>query len=200
MKGQTDEFGVLVVIGVLLLGVLLGAINGTLVVITRVPDIVVTLAMSFVWAGCALLVLRTPGGGSAKWLRDLVLGPLGNEWIPKAGVVLIVIVGPDLDSGAALPPWVVALRDRQQPAGSLPERRIGRPDQDPRLHAGWTVLGARRPGAHRQHRHRHPGARSLHPAERRCRRARRGKPCRRPRRRLRARSSPSHPPAASGPT
>jgi ribose transport system permease protein len=92
MKDQSDEFGVVVVFGVLLLGVLLGAVNGTLVVVTKVPDIVVTLAMSFVWAGCALLVLRTPGGGSARWLRDLVLGPLGNEWIPKAGVLLIIVV------------------------------------------------------------------------------------------------------------
>jgi ribose transport system permease protein len=90
--GKTEEFGVVVVIGVLLLGLLLGAINGSLVVLTRVPDIVVTLAMAYVWAGCALLVLRTPGGGSAKWLRDLVLGSFGNEWIPKAAVVLIVIV------------------------------------------------------------------------------------------------------------
>ncbi|HEY7701892.1 MAG TPA: ABC transporter permease [Candidatus Limnocylindrales bacterium] len=92
MMGKTEEFGVVVVIGVLLLGLLLGAINGSLVVLTRVPDIVVTLAMAYVWAGCALLVLRTPGGGSAKWLRDLVLGSFGNEWIPKAAVVLIVIV------------------------------------------------------------------------------------------------------------
>ena len=92
MKGQTDEFGVVVVVGVLLLGLLLGAVNGALVVVTRVPDIVVTLAMSFVWAGCALLVLKTPGGGSAQWLKDLVSGSLGNEWIPKAAVVLIVIV------------------------------------------------------------------------------------------------------------
>ncbi len=30
-----------------------------------VPDIVVTLAMLFVWAGAALLVLNTPGGGAA---------------------------------------------------------------------------------------------------------------------------------------
>jgi ribose transport system permease protein len=92
MKDQSNEFGIVVVIGVLLLGILLGAINGTLIVITRVPDIVVTLAMSFVWAGCALLVLRTPGGGSAEWLRDLVLGPLFNEWVPKAAVVMIIIV------------------------------------------------------------------------------------------------------------
>jgi ribose transport system permease protein len=92
MMGQSGEFGVAVALGVLLLGLLLGAVNGGLVVLTRVPDIVVTLAMSFVWAGCALLVLRTPGGGAAQWLRDLVLGSIGNEWIPKAAVVLIVIV------------------------------------------------------------------------------------------------------------
>jgi ribose transport system permease protein len=77
---------------VLLLGLVLGAINGGVVVITRVPDIVVTLAMSFVWAGIALLVLKTPGGASAVWLRDLVSGSLFSEWIPKAAVVLVIIV------------------------------------------------------------------------------------------------------------
>ena len=92
MQNQSDQFAIVVVIGVLLLGLLLGAVNGAVIVVTRVPDIVVTLAMAFVWAGTALLVLKTPGGGSAQWLNDLVLGPLGNEWIPKAGVILIVIV------------------------------------------------------------------------------------------------------------
>lgn len=92
MDGQSEAFGVVAVIAVLLLGLLLGAINGAVVVITRVPDIVVTLAMSFVWAGVALLILRTPGGGSAVWLKDLVSGSFLNEWIPKATVVLIVVV------------------------------------------------------------------------------------------------------------
>jgi len=92
MKGQPEEFGIVVVLGALLLGLALGAINGGVVVATRVPDIVVTLAMSFVWAGCALLVLKAPGGGSSKWLKDLVLGSLGNEWVPKAAVVLILVV------------------------------------------------------------------------------------------------------------
>jgi ribose transport system permease protein len=92
MEGQSAEFGFAVVVGVLLLGLVIGAVNGGLVVLTRVPDIVVTLAMAFVWAGCALLVLKTPGGGSAKWLQELVLGSLGNEWVPKAAVVLVVIV------------------------------------------------------------------------------------------------------------
>jgi ribose transport system permease protein len=104
MSGQSEEFGVAAVLGVLFLGLLLGAVNGTLVVLTRVPDIVVTLAMSFVWAGCALLVLPTPGGGSAKWLTTVVSGSLGNEWIPKAGVVLAIIV-------AAI--WIPVRRSQQ---------------------------------------------------------------------------------------
>jgi ribose transport system permease protein len=92
MQGRSEEFAVLVVVGVRLLGLLLGAINGTLVVVTRVPDIVVTLAMLFVWAGFALLVLNTPGGGSAQWLRELTRGPFVVDWIPRAAVVLFVVV------------------------------------------------------------------------------------------------------------
>jgi ribose transport system permease protein len=92
MEDQPPEVTVAVVIFVLAIGLVLGAVNGALVVITKVPDIVVTLAMSFVWAGVALLVLRTPGGGSADWLRDLVLGSVGNEWIPRAALVLAAIV------------------------------------------------------------------------------------------------------------
>ena len=48
---------------VLALGLAMGAINGALIVVTRVPDIVVTLAMLFVWQGVALLILNAPGGG-----------------------------------------------------------------------------------------------------------------------------------------
>ena len=92
MDGQSEGYAVGVVVGVLVLGLVLGAINGALVVVTRVPDIVVTLALSFVWAGFALLVLRTPGGGSAEWLRALMDGSLLTEWVPKSAVVLLVLV------------------------------------------------------------------------------------------------------------
>lgn len=92
MEDQSEGFGVLVVIGVLLLGLVIGAVNGSLVVFTRVPDIVVTLAMLFVWAGAALLVLNTPGGGSAEWLTSSTRGALISEWIPKAAVVLLVSI------------------------------------------------------------------------------------------------------------
>src|SRR6185503_5961137 len=55
MKANPGEpASYLIVFAVLLLGLLLGAINGSLVVLTRVPDIIVTLATSFVWAGFAL--------------------------------------------------------------------------------------------------------------------------------------------------
>ena len=93
MKGQSEEFGIAVFVGVIVLGLVLGAINGSVVVLTRVPDIVVTLAMSFVWAGCALLVLKSPGGGASVWLKDLLKGSLGNEWVPRSAVGLILIVG-----------------------------------------------------------------------------------------------------------
>jgi len=101
MKDQGEEFAVLAVIAVLVLGAILGAINGVLIVLTRVADIIVTLAMLFVWAGCALLILGTPGGASAQWLGQLILGSIGIgipqadillAWIPKAAVVLFLVV------------------------------------------------------------------------------------------------------------
>ena len=82
MKDQ-GEARVAVVVGVLAAGAVVGAINGALVVVTRVPDIVVTLAMSFVWAGAALLVLNTPGrrrGGLADGI--VITGSLGSDWLP----------------------------------------------------------------------------------------------------------------------
>ena len=51
MEGASDEAAALVVVLVLLMGLALGALNGLLIVVTRVPDIVVTLAMLFVLPG-----------------------------------------------------------------------------------------------------------------------------------------------------
>jgi ribose transport system permease protein len=87
-----DGTAVVIVLLVLLLGLLLGAINGAVVVLTKVPDIIVTLATYFVWAGFALLVRAAPGGSAAVWLKDLVVGSLGIAVLPKAAIVLVVIV------------------------------------------------------------------------------------------------------------
>jgi len=98
MDGASEEFAILVVPLVLALGLLLGAVNGALIVATRVPDIAVTLAMLFVWQGAALLVLEAPGGSAAEWLRALIVGTVAipgvptaiTDWIPKALVLLVV--------------------------------------------------------------------------------------------------------------
>jgi ribose transport system permease protein len=84
MKGQPEEFGLIAVVLILLLGAGVGAINGLTIVVTRVPDIVVTLAFFFIWEGAALMVTSRPDGSSAVWLRDLLNGTVGAEFIPKA--------------------------------------------------------------------------------------------------------------------
>jgi ribose transport system permease protein len=89
---NAPELSLPIVLLVLLIGLLIGFVNGVLVVVSRVPDIVVTLAMLFVWAGAALLVLGTPGGGSVDWLRELITGTLGIELLPRALIVLLVVV------------------------------------------------------------------------------------------------------------
>lgn len=98
MQGASDVQAALVLLAVLALGAGMGAVNGTLVVVTRVPDIVVTLAMLYVWAGVALLILNAPGGAAPDWLRALIVGGVRmpglssglTEWLPKSVVFLLV--------------------------------------------------------------------------------------------------------------
>jgi len=87
-----DGTAVVIVLLALALGLLLGAINGALVVLTKVPDIIITLSTYFVWAGFALLVRPAPGGKAAGWLMGLAVGSLGTSLLPKAAVVVVVIV------------------------------------------------------------------------------------------------------------
>ena len=100
MAGASEEYALFVVPFVLAMGFVLGAVNGILIVVTRVPDIVVTLATLFVLQGAALLVLEAPGGDVAEWLKSLIVGTLPvpgipdgvDAWIPKALVLLIVLL------------------------------------------------------------------------------------------------------------
>ncbi len=101
MNGASEEYGLFVVPFVLALGFVLGAINGILIIVTRVPDIVVTLAMLFVLQGAALLVLGAPGGAAADWLKAMVVGTVPipglpeavTAWIPRALLLLVVCLG-----------------------------------------------------------------------------------------------------------
>jgi ribose transport system permease protein len=101
MEGRGEEFGIVAVVLILLMGLGLGAINGLSIVLTRVPDIVVTLSFFFIWEGAALMVLDAPGGSASVWLRDLIIGPVGGflvpaqigDWLPKALLLLVVSLG-----------------------------------------------------------------------------------------------------------
>jgi ribose transport system permease protein len=66
----TDQplVGVLVLVGAVGIYALLGA----LIQWRGLPSIVVTLGMSFVWQGLAVLVLPKPGGSAPDWLQSLM--------------------------------------------------------------------------------------------------------------------------------
>jgi ribose transport system permease protein len=69
---------------------LAGAATGLVIVVTRVADIIVTLAMLFVWAGAALAVLQIPGGGTPLKYQSLItVDTVGTSWLPKALFVLL---------------------------------------------------------------------------------------------------------------
>ena len=77
---------------VIILGtVVLGALTGLVITVSRVPDIIVTLATSFVWYGLALYLLPTPGGGIPFDFANLVNGELWG-WLPEGIFVLLCIV------------------------------------------------------------------------------------------------------------
>jgi len=62
---------------------------GALIHLRRLPSIVVTLGMSFVWLGIAIVLLPTPGGAAPEWLRSLMT--LKPELIPFPIIALVVI-------------------------------------------------------------------------------------------------------------
>jgi ribose transport system permease protein len=55
-------------------GTILGALAGLLTAVLRLPSIIVTLALSSVWAGIALYVLPQPQSGVPDWFSDLTNG------------------------------------------------------------------------------------------------------------------------------
>jgi ribose transport system permease protein len=61
-------------IGVLILAlsILAYAAVGALIEFRQLPAIVVTLGMSFIWGGLAVLLLPSPGGSAPGWIRTLM--------------------------------------------------------------------------------------------------------------------------------
>ena len=86
---DTPILGVLALAGCVLAYALLGA----LIHLRNLPSIVVTLGMSFVWMGIAVLILPTPGGKAPDWIRTLMtLKPAYVPFPIIASVVLGLVV------------------------------------------------------------------------------------------------------------
>jgi ribose transport system permease protein len=77
--------------GLLLFGAAAGAFTGLLIVVTKVPDIVVTLAMLFVWAGVALWILEVPGGGVPIEFNNLGIGTTWSKWLPTGLLIILAV-------------------------------------------------------------------------------------------------------------
>jgi ribose transport system permease protein len=84
---------VLIALLVVAIAMVLSGLIGAVAVVSGVPDIVVTLAASFILSGLALIVLGSPGGGTHPTFQELLVGgfdqPLpATLWL--AGLLLLV--------------------------------------------------------------------------------------------------------------
>lgn len=85
----------LISLGLILLVAAIGALTGAVITWTRVPDIIVTLATSFVWGGVAVWLMGTPGGGGApndfnNLANGTVLGSVPEGLLVVLAALLVV--------------------------------------------------------------------------------------------------------------
>lgn len=100
---------------------------GVVIYLRNLPSIVVTLGMSFVWGGLAVLLLPSPGGTAPDWIRAVMTSkpPL----VPMAIVAGVFI--------AAVANWLV-----MRSSFGVVLRGVGGNEQMVER-AGWSVLRAR---------------------------------------------------------
>ena len=103
------------------------AIMGAVIHLRRLSSIMVTLGMSFVWFGIALLVLPNPGGLAPEWLSDFARLQTPLMPLPLWLAIAIAVIGHVTLMRSS---FGVILRG----AGGNP-RAIAR--------AGWSILRAR---------------------------------------------------------
>lgn len=82
---------VLEVVGLVLLGVLLGSVNGAMIAYTRLQPFIVTLAAWSIWDGVALAILPVEGGNVPTSLTNAVLGSVAG--IPKSVWLVAILFG-----------------------------------------------------------------------------------------------------------
>lgn len=116
-------------LGVLILMAAIGvyALLGVMIHLRDLPSIVVTLGMSFVWGGLAVLILPAPGGEAPGWIRAImtVKPPL----VPMAIVASILI---------AVVSYYLIMRS----SFGVVLRGVGGNTRSV-ARAGWSIIGAR---------------------------------------------------------
>ncbi len=116
-------------LGVLILVSAIGvyALIGVMIHLRDLPSIVVTLGMSFVWGGLAVLILPAPGGEAPGWIRTImtVKPPL----LPMAIVASILI--------AVISHYVI-----MRSSFGVVLRGVGGNSRSV-ARAGWSIIGAR---------------------------------------------------------
>jgi ribose transport system permease protein len=93
MEKASFPQSLLLAAAVLVAGAAIGALNGLIVIMSRIPDVVATLTSGFIWGGVALVILEKPGGGAPQEFLNLGTGTLFTTWLPNALVLLAVAVG-----------------------------------------------------------------------------------------------------------
>jgi ribose transport system permease protein len=121
---QADPLvGILILLGC----VLVYASLGVIIYVRNLPSIVVTLGMSFVWGGLAVLLLPAPGGTAPGWIRWLMTSK--PPVVPMAVVASIII--------ALGGHWLV-----MRSSFGVVLRGVGGNERTVQR-AGWSVLRAR---------------------------------------------------------
>jgi ribose transport system permease protein len=83
---QSDPLvGILILAGAIAAYAMLGVV----IHLRELPSIVVTLGMSFVWGGLAVLILPAPGGTAPEWVRWLMTSK--PPFVPMAIVASVII-------------------------------------------------------------------------------------------------------------
>lgn len=95
MDGQPFLTTLAIAVGVVLLCALLNGIVGWIISVSKVPDIVITLATLFIISGLALLVLPSPGGGTSEGFRAIFTGSTsgtGSNFVPPLITLVLPVV------------------------------------------------------------------------------------------------------------
>lgn len=117
---DTPLLGVAALAGCILVYALLGA----LIHLRNLPSIVVTLGMSFVWLGLAVLLLPTPGGKAPEFIRAIMSFKMPLVPFP---IVAAIVIGLVVHFGLMRSSYGAVLRG----SGGNP-RAVAR--------AGWSLL------------------------------------------------------------